>query len=88
MGGVSQRLMPLPPTDVLRYCLVLHYPKMTDTKPTTITATMLQREVGTVLRRVGQQRQHIIVKRDGFPIVVIIPIVEYELWMRQRSVKT
>jgi len=46
-------------------------------KTSTITATTLQREVGTVLRRVGSKGEHLIVERDGFPMVVIIPLGDY-----------
>jgi len=57
----------------------------TKKKTATVTATMLQREVGTILRRVGQEKQHLIVERDGFPVVAIIPVVEYELMKRHHS---
>lgn len=56
----------------------------TQKKPNTITASQLQREVGTVLRRVGQNQEHLIVERDGFPVVAIIPIVEYQLLMKSQ----
>ena len=46
-------------------------------KTSTITATSLQREVGTILRRVGGQGEHLIVERDGFPVAVILPVGDY-----------
>ncbi|MBZ0300045.1 MAG: type II toxin-antitoxin system Phd/YefM family antitoxin [Anaerolineae bacterium] len=46
--------------------------------PSVISSTTLQREVGRVTRRVNRNKEHIIVERDGFPIVVMIPIDEYE----------
>lgn len=54
-------------------------------KTNTITASQLQREVGTVLRRVGQGQEHLIVERDGFPVVAIIPVVEYGLLMQSQK---
>ena len=42
-----------------------------------ITASTLQRQVGAVLRRVAIEKQRLIIKRDGFPIAVIMPIEDY-----------
>jgi hypothetical protein len=72
---------------------MLHYPYsllniMNDKiKQSTISATALQREAGSVLRRVGIEREHIKVERDGFPVAVIIPLVDYELLMQDLSYK-
>lgn len=60
----------------------------TQKKTNTITATQLQREAGTVLRRVGQEGQHLIVKRDGFSVAVIIPIVDYEVLKKEHPPQT
>jgi prevent-host-death family protein len=59
----------------------------TKTKSATITASQLQRQVGTVLRRVGQQKQHLLIERDGFPVAVIIPVVDYEIFKQILSRK-
>ena len=60
---------------------------MSQSKPiATISATTLQREVGAVTRRVHNNKEHIIVERGGFPVVVIIPIDDYrQLTSRKRS---
>ena len=47
-------------------------------KRTVISATQLQREVGSVIRRVAVNGEHIVVERDGFPVVTIIPVALYE----------
>jgi prevent-host-death family protein len=67
----------LTPTPVLDYSQRTEV--MNPTKPvSTVTATALQQQVGQVTRRVYKDKEHIIVERGGFPIVVIIPIDEYE----------
>ncbi len=54
-------------------------------KVTTISSTTLQRAIGTVLKRVAKDREHIVVERDGFPVGVIIPIADYEFLTQGRK---
>jgi prevent-host-death family protein len=54
-------------------------------KQSTISATALQREAGAILRRVGIDREHIKVERDGFPVAVIVPISDYEIFKHTLS---
>ena len=56
-----------------------------DTPPATITATMLQRQIGTVIRRVAQDGETIIVERDSWPVVALLPIAEYKALLRDRE---
>jgi prevent-host-death family protein len=59
-------------------CVLLHKPMNTLPKPPTITASSLQREVGSVLRRVANNGEHLTIERDGFPIAVIVPLNDYK----------
>ena len=47
----------------------------------TIPATSVQREVGTVIRRVAKNKEHLIIEYDGIPVAVIIPVADYERLM-------
>ncbi len=47
----------------------------------TISATSVQREVGTVIRRVAKDKEHLIIEYDGIPVAVILPIADYERLM-------
>lgn len=47
----------------------------------TISATSVQREVGTVIRRVAKNKEHLIIEYGGIPVAVIIPIADYERLM-------
>ncbi len=47
----------------------------------TISATSVQREVGTVIRRVAKSKEHLIIEYDGIPVAVIIPVADYERLM-------
>jgi antitoxin (DNA-binding transcriptional repressor) of toxin-antitoxin stability system len=42
-------------------------------KPSTITASELNRAPGSVLRRVAIGKEQIIVERDGYPVAIISP---------------
>jgi prevent-host-death family protein len=44
---------------------------------TTVNATQLQRETGSVLRRVAKDQEHITVEHNGFPIAVILSLRDY-----------
>lgn len=46
-----------------------------------IPATALQREVGSVIRRVAKNKEHLIIEYDGIPVAVIVPIADYERLM-------
>jgi prevent-host-death family protein len=52
----------------------------TNKQPEIISATTLKQQSGSILRRVAKDRQHFVVERDGFPVAVIIPIVDYEIF--------
>ena len=46
-------------------------------KPTTITATELQQQSGSIIRR-AFGGEHIVVERSGYPMVVVISVDDYE----------
>lgn len=51
-------------------------------EPTTISATELNRWSGKILHRVHVAGEHILVERDGYPLAVIVPIVDYNARMK------
>jgi prevent-host-death family protein len=59
---------------------------MTDTPQIiTIPATELNLRAGNVLRRVAVDREHIIIERNGYPIAVMIPIHDYQLFVKNQT---
>lgn len=50
--------------------------------PEVISSTQLQRNIGDTLRRVFKDKQHLIVERDGLPVLVMLPIADYEALKR------
>ncbi|HMN14809.1 MAG TPA: type II toxin-antitoxin system Phd/YefM family antitoxin [Bellilinea sp.] len=54
----------------------------TNPTPEVISSTQLQRNIGDTLRRVFKDKQHLIVERDGLPVLVMLPIADYEALKR------
>lgn len=54
--------------------------------PQILTATELQQKSAQIIRRCCIGREHFIIERGGFPVVAIIPIDEYDQWIKQREV--
>jgi len=50
--------------------------------PEVISSTQLQRHIGDTLRRVFKDKQHLIVERDGLPVLVMLPVADYEALRR------
>lgn len=48
-----------------------------------ISSTQLQRNIGETLRRVFKDKQHLIVERDGLPVLVMLPVADYETLRRR-----
>ncbi len=57
----------------------------TSTQPCTIRATDVRNNIGEVLRRVGVNGEHLIVERNQFPIVAIIPIADYKALLEDKK---
>ena len=51
--------------------------------PEIISSTQLQRHIGDTLRRVFKDKQHLIVERDGLPVLVMLPVADYEALRRK-----
>src|SRR5215204_6346213 len=51
----------------------------------TLRSTDVQRNFRDVVNRAGSCHEHIIVERDGLPIIVMISLAEYQLLMRERE---
>jgi PHD/YefM family antitoxin component YafN of YafNO toxin-antitoxin module len=48
-----------------------------------VPSTQLHQTLGSLLKKVGSERQHIIVERGGYPIIAMIPISEYYKMLAQ-----
>lgn len=46
--------------------------------PTVIPSTTFQRDFGGIIRRVHNNRERFIVERNGFSMMVILPVSDYE----------
>ncbi len=57
-------------------------------KPEIISSTQLQRNIGDTLRRVFKDKQHLIVERDGLPVLVMLPVADYEALKRRAQEST
>lgn len=67
---------------IIRYCSTMpHNSKLT---PTTITSTALQQHYGSCIRRVYKGKEHLVVERDGLPVMVLIPVNDYEALTKNR----
>jgi prevent-host-death family protein len=44
----------------------------------TLSATELHRQLGQVIRRCFRDKDHFVIERGGAPLVVIIPIDDYQ----------
>lgn len=55
--------------------------------PATITATEAKNRFGEVIRRVYKGGETLIVERGGLPMVVIIPVQEYQMTREQYFVR-
>lgn len=51
--------------------------------PEVISSTQLQRNIGETLRRVFKDKQHLMVERDGLPVLVMLPVADYEAFRRK-----
>jgi prevent-host-death family protein len=54
-------------------------------KQVTLRSTDVQRNFRDVVNRAGSGHEHIIVERDGLPVIVMISLAEYKLLMRERE---
>jgi len=63
-------------------------PNQTNHTPEIISSTQLQRNIGDTLRRVFRDKQHLIVERDGLPVLVMLPVTDYEALKRNANQTT
>lgn len=63
-------------------------PNQPITTPEVISSTQLQRNIGDTLRRVFRDKQHLIVERDGLPVLVMLPVADYEALKRHADQTT
>ena len=63
-------------------------PDQPNTTPEVISSTQLQRNIGETMRRVFKDKQHLIVERDGLPVLVMLPIADYEALKRNTDQTT
>jgi len=51
----------------------------------TLRSTEVQRNFRAVVNRAGSGHEHIIVERDGLPVIVMLSVAEYTQLMRERE---
>ena len=51
----------------------------------TISAMNVRQRLGQVMNEVQLRNDHYIVERAGKPIVAIVPVEEFQAWMRRRE---
>lgn len=61
--------------------------KSSVTKQAVISATLLNRRSGEVLKRVGVLGEHLIVEQGNFQVAAIIPIHDYQRLLKGGSVE-
>ncbi|MBL8132047.1 MAG: type II toxin-antitoxin system Phd/YefM family antitoxin [Anaerolineae bacterium] len=54
-------------------------------KQATVAATEVRRNFGEVIRRAYSGKEHLIVEKDGLPVVAIISMSEYEKLLRGKE---
>ncbi|MCK6578820.1 MAG: type II toxin-antitoxin system Phd/YefM family antitoxin [Anaerolineae bacterium] len=54
-------------------------------KQSTVAATEVRRNFGEVIRRVSSGREHLIVEKDGLPVVAILSMSAYEKLLRGKE---
>jgi PHD/YefM family antitoxin component YafN of YafNO toxin-antitoxin module len=53
----------------------------------TIKASELQRSSGKVLKRVANDREHLVVESDGYKVAVMVPYPDYQLLIRLQAAR-
>lgn len=53
----------------------------------TMRSTDVQRNFSEVVNQVAAGHEHIIVERDGVPVIVMLSVAEYQLLMRERELR-
>jgi prevent-host-death family protein len=56
-------------------------------KRVTLRSTEVQRNFREVVNRAGSGQEHIIVERDGLPVIVMLSVAEYTSLMRERELR-
>ncbi len=50
----------------------------------TVSASQLLYERGAILKRIYKDKEHIVVEKNEMPIVVMIPVADYQLLIDQQ----
>lgn len=53
----------------------------------TLRSTEVQRNFRDVVNRAGSGQEHIIVERDGLPVIVMLSMAEYQQFMSEREAR-
>lgn len=57
------------------------------TQRVTLRSTDVQRNFRDVVNRAGSGHEHIVVERDGLPVIVMLSVAEYQLLMHERELR-
>lgn len=61
--------------------------RMETPQKVTLRSTEVQRNFREVVNRAGSGQEHIIVERDGLPVIVMLSVAEYASLMRERDLR-
>ena len=55
------------------------------TEPATLSSTEVQTHFGAIIRRVVKDGEHLVVERGGLPVMVILPLGDYQELIAERK---
>jgi hypothetical protein len=53
--------------------------------PAVVSATQVQRKFGDIVRRINRENVHFIVEKEGLAVMAIIPMTEYQEFIKERE---
>jgi prevent-host-death family protein len=51
----------------------------------TVPSSTLQREIGTVIKRVAIEGEHLTISNNGIPVAVLVPVADYKALIAQKA---
>lgn len=58
---------------------------MQQKQPVSITATEAKTQFGAISRRVFKDGEHFIVERDGMPVMIMLPVADYNALVQEQK---
>lgn len=67
----------------MQSCIICNH--TTHPAPKTISVAELQKQIGTITRNVGYEKQHFILTNHGYEFAAILPYAEYQALVKLRN---